>query len=196
MILKKPWLLGGWKPWQSDSHVGDSRRFGNVPWSAPGRPAVWGRGRRPDRRGNWPWPGLSLAVWRIASAEPTKMSKKVGANFANMPNSTPFPNSLKNLKKLGTWFWFAVHRASTAWWSAPSLLNRRSEHWSDRVEEPESSSPENFSLQRSLLKIQRISTVSDLEISKLFSTLEVTFLVDAGWRHRRCLWGSSGWWSW
>lgn len=90
MILKKPWLLGGWKPWQSDSHVGDSRRFGNVPWSAPGRPAVWGRGRRPDRRGNWPWPGLSLAVWRIASAEPTKMSKKVGATSPTCPTAHHF----------------------------------------------------------------------------------------------------------
>lgn len=169
--------------------------FGNVPWSAPGRPAVWGRGRRPDRRGNWPWPGLSLAVWRIASAEPTQMSKKVGATSPTCPTAHHFPN-LKNLKKLGTWFWFAVHRASTAWWSAPSLLNRRSEHWSDRAEEPESSSPENFSLQRSLLKIQRISNISDLETSKVFSTLQVTVLVDAGWRHRRCLWGSSGWWSW
>ena len=63
---------------------------GNVPWSASGRPAVRGRGRRPDRRGNWPWPDLSLAVWRIASAPP-KMSLKKWCHFANMPNrSTPF----------------------------------------------------------------------------------------------------------
>lgn len=27
MILKKPWLLGGWKPWQSDSHVGELLTF-------------------------------------------------------------------------------------------------------------------------------------------------------------------------